>query len=211
MTTMTIQSFIEYLEERIIKHELKRCKCKNENDTIITIYDDRLKDPLIEMINDFLSIGERFPLLFVSKYFNQLISDTDKQEIKKHFITKFTTPNLINWYRSIYPNSHKKVINKDSFISYGNLELLYICLDKAYIDLYVYNYELFEYYIKNGVFGKISLPRFSLADLKLAVKNGNFENIKWLLENGHWDQPDLNEIRKMENLFLKKKEKILIL
>ena len=47
MTTMTIQSFIEYLEERIIKHELKRCKCKNENDTIITIYDDRLKDTLI--------------------------------------------------------------------------------------------------------------------------------------------------------------------
>ena len=75
-----------------MNHE-KRYKCKNENDAI-TIYDVRLRDPLIYMIVNFLSIRERLPLLFICKYFNQqLIFDIDKQKIKKlspllHFYIK---------------------------------------------------------------------------------------------------------------------------
>ena len=78
----TIKSFIKYLEERIIEHESKHCKCENENEAI-TICDDRLKDPLLYMIDKYLSIGEKFSLILVSKHFNQLISDTDKQKFKK--------------------------------------------------------------------------------------------------------------------------------
>ncbi len=157
----TIKSFIDYLETTT-EHESKLCK--NENETI-TICDIRLKDPLLYMIHEFLSIGERFPLLFVSKYFNKLaISyiDNDKKN-KKQFITKYTTIDLLNWYKCFYPNSYKNVINFGSIISYGNSELL---------DLYYNSRKILSVF-------KLSVHHFSLA-----ISNGNLDNMKWLKENG---------------------------
>ncbi len=151
----------------------KRCKCKKENKTI-TIQDPGLRDPLkYIIIKKYLSTGERFPLLFVSKYFNQqLIFQKDKQKIKKYFITKSTTKNLINWYRSIYLNSHKNVINTVSIISYGNLQLLDDLKEKKYKELLLY--------IVNDKYTYCFDDAFYIAALK-----GNLDNMKWLKESGY--------------------------
>jgi len=149
-----------------MNHE-KRCKCKNENDAI-TIYDVRLRDPLIYMINNFLSIGERFPLLFVSTYFNEIVIDVnnyDKQKIlKNQFITKSTTLKLVNWYKFLYPKSYRNVIKFESIISYGNSELL---------DLYYNSRKI------------LSIFNLSVHHFLLAVSNGNLDNMKWLKRNGY--------------------------
>ena len=161
---ITIKSFINYLETRIIEHESKRCKCKNENDAI-TIYDVRLRDPLKDII-EYLSIGERFPLLFVSTYFNEIVIDVnnyDKQKNKKQFITKSTTLQLIDWYKFLYPKSYRNVIKFESIISYGNSELL---------DLYYNSRKI------------LSIFNLSVHHFLLAVSNGNLDNMKWFKRKG---------------------------
>ena len=160
-----------------MNHE-KRCKCKKENETI-TIYDVRLKDPLMYMINEYLSIGEKFPLLFVSKYFNQLIFDTDKQKIKKNFITKSTTINLLIWYECLYSSSYKNVINTKSIVFFGNLELLHNCEER-----HLYLSPLLHFCIWNVKHPKIKYNIYLYRD---DIPNDVWRLRKFLDENIIWD------------------------
>ena len=157
---ISIQSFIKYLEERIIEHESKHCKCENENEAI-TICDDRLKDPLLYMIDKYLSIGEKFSLILVSKHFNQLISDTDKQKFKKY-------------YRCNKYSLEKAVVSKD-------LEIMkWIIKNGCPLDECIFEIAAF--------FGDLEIMKWLLEKecpwnentCESAIQNGDLENITWL-------------------------------
>ncbi len=151
----------------------------------------QLTDVLFIIINEYLSFGERFPLLFVCKYFNTLIIN-DYKKIKifkltskfikayeelsdennifrgdffknyfttgKSLITKSTTPNLIEWYDSLF-EKNKGNIHIIYIFCFGNLKLL-----QWYNPNYNYNQKIkYEY-------------------IKLAEICNNLETINWLLE-----------------------------
>ncbi|KKN06944.1 hypothetical protein LCGC14_1072230, partial [marine sediment metagenome] len=111
-----------------------------------------------------------------------------------------------NWNRSIYSDLHKKVINIESIISYGNLQLLsdlekYIgfqCFENIIGISYIpyvyeeYRYDCSYYFYIAALQGNLDNMKWLKRNgypcntwtFKAATINGNLDNIKWLKENG---------------------------